>query len=75
MEGGAGARGGRNTAEYLGVHPQTVRNYIRSGELPPYRLAGERLLRVLRKDLLALLEPVQSDGAGESEEASSPSTS
>lgn len=43
-------------AEYLGVHAQTVRNYIRGGKLPAYRLAGERYIRVLRKDLLALLE-------------------
>lgn len=45
-------------AEFLGVHAQTVRNYIRSGKLTAYRLAGERVIRVLRKDLLALLEPL-----------------
>lgn len=52
-------------AEYLGVHAQTVRNYIRSGKLPAYRLAGERFIRVLRKDLLALLELVRTDGSDE----------
>lgn len=55
-------------AEYLGVHAQTVRNYIRSGKLPAYRLAGERYIRVLRKDLLALLERVQTDGPEQDED-------
>jgi excisionase family DNA binding protein len=44
-------------AEYLGVHVQTIRGYIRTGKLPALRLAGERALRIKRKDLLALLEP------------------
>lgn len=55
-------------AEYLGVHSQTVRNYIRSGKLPAYRLAGERYIRVLRKDLLALLERVETEESEETEE-------
>jgi excisionase family DNA binding protein len=67
--------GVEDAAEYLGVHPQTVRNYIRSGKLPAYRLAGERFLRVLRKDLLALLERVQPEGARDPEEDPSPSAS
>jgi len=50
-------------AEFLGVHSQTVRNYIRAGKLPAYRLAGERFLRVLRRDLLALLERVPVEDA------------
>jgi len=44
-------------AEFLGVHTQTVRGYIRIGKLPALRLAGERALRIIRSDLLALLEP------------------
>ncbi len=52
-----------DAAEFLGVHAQTVRNYIRSGKLPAYRLAGERFIRVLRRDLLALLERVQVEDA------------
>jgi excisionase family DNA binding protein len=44
-------------AEYLGVHVQTIRGYIRTGKLPALRLAGERALRIKRDDLLALLEP------------------
>lgn len=50
-------------AEVLGVHAQTVRNYIRSGKLVAYRLAGERYIRVLRKDLLSLLEQVPTDAS------------
>ena len=48
-------------ASFLGVHPQTVRNYIRAGKIPAYRLAGERFIRLLRRDLLDLLEPVPPD--------------
>jgi excisionase family DNA binding protein len=44
-------------AEFLGVHVQTMRGYIRTGKLPALRLAGERALRIKREDLLALLEP------------------
>lgn len=57
-----------DAAGLLGVHSQTVRNYIRSGKLPAYRLAGERFIRVLRKDLLALLEPVSTDDAEDAAE-------
>lgn len=57
-----------DAAGYLDVHSQTVRNYIRGGKLPAYRLAGERYIRVLRKDLLALLERVPTDVSDEDEE-------
>ncbi len=74
--GGGPAEGGRGAgtpellsvdeaASFLGVHAQTVRNYIRGGKLPAYRLAGERFIRVLRRDLLALLEPVGAEDAQE----------
>lgn len=66
--GGPEILGVEDAAEYLGVHSQTVRNYIRSGKLPAYRLAGERYLRVLRKDLLTLLEQVPTEGSDEDEE-------
>jgi excisionase family DNA binding protein len=45
-------------AQFLGIHHQTLRGYIRSGKLPAYRLAGEKVLRIKREDLMALLEPV-----------------
>lgn len=48
-------------ADLLGVHTQTVRGYIRSGKLPAHRLAGERAIRILRRDVFALLEPLESD--------------
>ena len=65
--GGPEILGVEAAAEYLGVHSQTVRNYIRSGKLPAYRLAGERYIRVLRKDLLSLLEPVRTDASQKEE--------
>jgi excisionase family DNA binding protein len=45
-------------AEYLNVHVQTVRTWIRSGRLPARRLAGHRALRVKESDMQALLEPL-----------------
>ena len=45
-------------AEFLGLHIQTVRGYVRSGKLPASRVAGERAIRIRRQDLLGLLEPV-----------------
>ena len=48
-------------AEFLGVHVQTIRGYIRMGKLPALRLAGERALRIKREDLLALLEPFKPE--------------
>lgn len=46
-------------AEYLGVHVQTVRAWIRSGRLRASRLAGQRALRIRASDLTSVLEPVQ----------------
>lgn len=48
-------------ADFLGVHTQTVRGYIRSGKLTAHRLAGERAVRIRRQDLLDLLEPYSPD--------------
>jgi excisionase family DNA binding protein len=45
-------------AEYLGVHVQTVRGWIRSGRLKASRLAGQRALRIAASDLQSVLEPV-----------------
>jgi excisionase family DNA binding protein len=45
-------------AEYLGVHIQTVRSWIRAGRLKASRLAGQRALRIRASDLDSVLEPV-----------------
>lgn len=45
-------------ADYLGVHVQTVRAWIRAGRLRASRLAGQRALRIRASDLQSVLEPV-----------------
>jgi excisionase family DNA binding protein len=45
-------------ADYLGIHVQTVRAWIRSGRLRASRLAGQRALRIRASDLQSVLEPV-----------------
>ena len=45
-------------AEYLGIHVQTVRGWIRSGRLKASRLTGQRALRIAASDLQSILEPV-----------------
>lgn len=50
-------------AEYLGVHVQTVRAWVRSGRLPARRLAGQRVLRIRAVDVEGLLEPLEPGGA------------
>ena len=45
-------------AEALSIHVQTLRAYVRSGKLPALRLAGERAIRIRRKDLETVLEPL-----------------
>jgi excisionase family DNA binding protein len=67
-EEGAPARGGRDyltpeeAAEALSIHVQTLRAYVRSGKLPALRLAGERAIRIRRKDLETVLEPLVPQG-------------
>lgn len=48
-----------DAAEYLGVHVQTVRAWIRAGRLRASRLAGQRALRIRGSDLQTLLEPIE----------------
>lgn len=45
-------------ADYLGVHVQTVRAWVRSGRLPARRILGQRALRIRKSDLDAVLMPV-----------------
>lgn len=47
-------------AEYLGVHVQTVRAWIRAGKLRASRLTGQRALRIAASDLQSVLEPVEA---------------
>ncbi len=53
-------RSPEQAAEYLGVHVETVRSWIRSGRLRATRLAGRRALRIRAADLVGLLEPLDS---------------
>lgn len=53
-------RSPEQAAEYLGVHVETVRSWIRSGRLKATRLAGQRALRIRASDLVGLLEPLES---------------
>ncbi len=48
-----------DAAEYLGVHVQTVRSWIRNGRLRASRLAGQRALRITGTDLKSVLEPIE----------------
>jgi excisionase family DNA binding protein len=48
-------------AEYLNVHVQTVRSWIRSGRLRARRLTGQRALRITANDLASVLEPLESE--------------
>ena len=45
-------------ADYLGVHVQTVRSWIRAGRLKAIRLTGQRALRIRASELDSVLEPV-----------------
>jgi excisionase family DNA binding protein len=46
--------------QYLNVHVQTVRTWIRSGRLRARRLAGQRSLRITESDLQTVLEPLSA---------------
>lgn len=48
----------QEAADCLGLSVSTVRRYIQDQRLPAYRVAGERVLRIRRDNLEALLTPV-----------------
>ena len=54
-----------DVADYLGVHVQTVRSWVRTGKLPARRLAGQRALRIRESDLERVLEAVEPESAKE----------
>lgn len=53
-------------ADYLGVGPRTIRNYIARGALPAYRVKSgkdsSRLIRIDANDVDALLRPIPTTG-------------
>ncbi len=59
----------RETAALLALSTRTIHRYIAEGKLKGYRVAGEKVIRIKREDIEALLEPVgasgQAPGAGE----------
>lgn len=54
----------RQAGELLGVSSDSVRRWVTQGRLPAYRLSRQ-VVRIKRKDLDAVLVPVQSGRVGE----------
>jgi len=52
----------KEAAEFLGLSVSTIRRYIYDHRLRAYKVAGERLIRIRREDLEALLEPMLGAG-------------
>jgi excisionase family DNA binding protein len=50
----------KESAALLKLSERSIRRYIRQGKLRAYRVAGTRELRILGRDLLQLLEPVEN---------------
>jgi excisionase family DNA binding protein len=49
-------------SEQYGLHPNTVRGYYRSGQLPAVNL-GPRMIRIRRSDIEQLLTPYQAEAS------------
>lgn len=49
----------QETAETLGVHEETIRRWIKAGQLNAYRLNGRKLIRITRESIEQLKQPVQ----------------
>jgi excisionase family DNA binding protein len=62
----------RETAAHLALSTRTIHRYIAAGKLKAYRVAGEKVIRIKRQDVEALLQPVgaegQAPGAGGNQE-------
>jgi excisionase family DNA binding protein len=52
----------RGTAALLALSTRTIHRHIAEGKLKVYRVAGEKVVRIKREDVEALLEPVHADG-------------
>ena len=50
------------TAALLALSTRTIHRYIAEGKLRAYRVAGEKVIRIKREDVEALLEPVDAEG-------------
>lgn len=48
----------RQAADFISVSQRTIRRYIEQDILPAYRIPGSNTIRIKRKDLEALLEPI-----------------
>jgi excisionase family DNA binding protein len=53
----------RTAAEKLKVHPNTIRNLIKSGDLKAERI-GSKIIRIKSTDLEALFTPVEGGQFG-----------
>lgn len=52
----------RETAALLALSTRTIHRYIAEGKLKAYRVAGEKVIRIKREDVDALLEPLGTEG-------------
>jgi excisionase family DNA binding protein len=52
----------RETAALLALSTRTIHRYIAEGKLKAYRVVGEKVIRIKREDVEALLEPVDAEG-------------
>lgn len=53
----------KETAALLALSTRTIHRYITEGKLKAYRVAGEKMIRIRREDVDALLMPVGGEGA------------
>jgi excisionase family DNA binding protein len=52
----------RETAALLALSMRTIHRSIAEGKLKTYRVADEKVIRIKREDVKALLEPVGTEG-------------
>ncbi len=57
----------KETAALLKLSERSIRRYIHQGKLRAYRVAGTRELRIMGRDLLQLLEPVNNSNDSHSD--------
>ena len=51
----------RETAALLALSTRTIHRYIAEGKLKAYRVAGEKVIRIKREDMEALLQPLSDE--------------